>query len=116
MFVPSAVMNNNAAFYYIQRKHLFFTRDKGEGDSRPPASTVLHGGSVLRAVTPNSLCVNGRKEKESRFLPPDHNHNRLYKSQTLRTWHVCGWNACCGDALCCLVCSEEEKGGAGVYR
>lgn len=28
MFVLSAVMNNNAAFYYIQRKHLFFTRDR----------------------------------------------------------------------------------------
>lgn len=33
IFVLSAVMNNNAAFYYIQRKHLFFTRHEGERGS-----------------------------------------------------------------------------------
>ena len=60
MFVPSAVMNNNAAFYYIQRKYLFFTRDKA---TRFTDIWIRNCGSQL-GLTPNILQVlsmTGRK-------------------------------------------------------
>lgn len=60
MFVLSAVMNNNAAFYYIQRKHLFFTRDRQK-------VVGVEGERLDPELTPNIakvyLCFAGRKRE-----------------------------------------------------
>lgn len=76
MFVPSAVMNNNAAFYYIQRKYLFFTRDKGERDSVHTRIYKSRTGTRhldWHRIASQRAATTGRK-REKRSLPY---HNQI---------------------------------------